>query len=345
MTDYEIQGFDVALVQQIRAALAQKHEQLAQLNRPTRERTSSARNYDSAILALGDYMEQQNHLLPTKGVLEQWRDDLLAGRTGREYAVRTVNARLSAARKLLRAVADDVTDIQVKFVLRDWATVADAKQLIIQDKLEADYGVRLSLASLEALVNSIPTTHVKGLRDRALIALMSGAGLRISEVAALTMRDVFQTENDQGQRGIRVRRGKHNKSRIVVLAGWNSWVLDAVRAYTQRLGLTDDFDEDAVIVRGIRRVKGGYATTQTPLSHRGVQRAVEAYQAEHNDSFIHINAHDLRRTYAKLCKQHGMSWEALRENMGHSSVKVTENYVGHEVDWSERVPNWSIKLM
>ena len=35
--------------------------------------------------------------------------------------------------------------------------------------------------------------------------------------------------------GIRVRRGKHNKSRIVVLNGWNSWVLQAVAAYTDAL--------------------------------------------------------------------------------------------------------------
>jgi hypothetical protein len=39
-----------------------------------------------------------------------------------------------------------------------------------------------------------------------------------------------------------------------------------------------------------------------------------------------------------------MSWDALREQMGHSSVKITEKYVGLEVDWSERKPGWSLDL-
>jgi hypothetical protein len=39
-----------------------------------------------------------------------------------------------------------------------------------------------------------------------------------------------------------------------------------------------------------------------------------------------------------------MSWEVLQANMGHGSVMITEKYVGLEVDWSERVPNWSIEL-
>jgi len=38
-----------------------------------------------------------------------------------------------------------------------------------------------------------------------------------------------------------------------------------------------------------------------------------------------------------------MSWEALREQMGHTSVNITERYVGHEVDWTQRLPGWSFK--
>jgi integrase len=59
---------------------------------------------------------------------------------------------------------------------------------------------------------------------------------------------------------------------------------------------------------------------------------------------VAVDCHELRRTFAKLCKQSGMSWDVLREQLGHSSVTVTEDYVGHQVDWSERVPNWSVEL-
>jgi hypothetical protein len=85
-----------------------------------------------------------------------------------------VNSRLSAVRKLLRAVADDATDNTVKLVLHDSAKVADAKATAIQDKTETDYGRRLTLDSLRGLIHSTDTTTLKGMRDRALIAAMPG---------------------------------------------------------------------------------------------------------------------------------------------------------------------------
>lgn len=285
--------------------------------------------------------------LPTASVLEQWRDDMATGRGpyDKPYAIKTVNSKLAAARKMLRAVAQDVTDLTVKMSLRDWANVSDAKDTVHQDKTGDDYGLRLTLPELERLVNAPDISHVKGLRDRALIALMAGAGLRVAEVVALTLRDVFLTENDQGQRGIKVRRGKHNKSRTVVINSWNSWVIQAVEAYAGALGLSPLEHPDKPIFEGVKRAKGKtYTSNGKTLSKRGAQRAVEAYTVDHQGKPKTVAAHDLRRTYAKLCKQAGMSWDALRENMGHSSVKITENYVGFDVDWSERIPNWSIDI-
>jgi site-specific recombinase XerD len=174
---------------------------------------------------------------------------------------------------------------------------------------------------------------------------MAGTGLRVSEVVALTMEDVFATVNEAGQRGIRVRRGKHNKSRIVIVSGWNSWVLKAIQAYADANRLTLEAHPGATIFRGVKREKGGqYSSQGERLSTRKVEDAVNAYQAEYAGEKVTINCHDLRRTYSKLCKQSGMSWEALHANMGHSSVVVTEKYVGLDVDWSERVPNWTIDL-
>lgn len=343
-----ITTFDTATTQVIADLLKTQHTRLAQLDRPYSERSLTARNYHSALNALGDYLARQDAVLPTKSLLAQWRDEMLDGRadaSGRVYAVRTVNMRLSAVRKLLRAVADDVTDLHVKLVLHDWAKVADAKATVVQDKTGTDYGRRLTLDSLRDLIRSVDIRTLKGLRDRALLAVMAGAGLRVSEVVALTLRDVFDTVNDTGQRGIRVRRGKHHKSRIVVLNGWNSWVLAAVQAYTDALGLSREAQPDAVIFRGVKRERGGqYSSQGERLSARKAEEAVSRYPAEYLGQMTPINPHDLRRTYAKLCRQSGMAWEALRANMGHSSVTVTEKYVGLDVDWSERVPNWTIEL-
>jgi site-specific recombinase XerD len=333
--------------------LADQHTRLAQLDRPTKERTLTARNYDSAIKALGSYIQSVGSELPTKSVLESWRDGLIAD----GKSVRTANARLAGARKLLRAVADDVTDITIKTVLRDWASVEDAKQTALadEDKTESDYGKRFTLESVKRLIKSPNTRNLKGLRDRALIAVMLGAGLRVSEAANLTMRDMFSTINESGQQGIKVVRGKHNKTRVVVLNGWNSWVIKAVQAYTDALGIYPIEQPTERVFRGVKVAKRAtvgnvtrqgvaYVSAGDRITPRNIEGAIAAYTADWNGQQVNVACHDLRRTYAKICKQAGMSWEGLRANMGHSSVTITEAYVGKDVDWSERVPNWKIEI-
>lgn len=345
MTMNAITRFDDATASAIAARLQEQHVRIGQLDRPTSERSITARNYDSAIRALGVYLADIGAPLPTKSILEQWRDSMLTGHAGRVYTVSSVNARLAAVRKLLRAVADDSVDLTIKMVLNDWSKVADAKATTQQDKTETDYGRRLTHSSLSALIHSVDLNTLKGLRDRALIAVLAGAGLRVSEAASLTLRDVFLTTNESGQRGIRIRRGKHNKSRIVVLNGWNSWVFQAVEAYTGALGLSPMEKPDEYVFRGMKRERDGqYSSAGNQISDRSIQNAINDYEAEYQGAMVRIDCHDLRRTYAKLCKQSGMDWDALRENMGHSSVTITEEYVGKEVDWSERVPNWTIEL-
>ncbi len=334
-----LQRFDQSTTDNLVSMLQHQHVRLGQIGQD--KRTITARNYDSAIRALGDYLQQQDKPLPTRSVLEDWREAML--QDGK--AVSTVNARLAAARKLLRAVAADVTDIQVKLVLESWAGVSDAKATIQQDKTEEDYGLRLTLNELQALLDSIDISTLKGLRDRALIALLAGAGLRVSEAVKLNLRDVFLTENPQGQRGIRIRDGKHHKSRVVVLNGWNSWILACIQAYTDVLDLLPMALPDQPVLYGVQRVKGGgYSSTGKRLSVRSAQESVEGLDAQHDGQPVKVAAHDLRRTYAKLCRDAGMDWDALRENLGHADLVTTQRYVGFAVDWDKRIPNWSVKV-
>jgi len=341
MVDPTLATLNDDLHQHLRAMLAQKHIQLAQLDRPTRQRSTTARNYDSALRALSAYMRQQGASLPTRGLLEQWREDMQVGIHGTRYAVRTINARLAAARKLLRGVADDLTDIQLKMALRDWANVADAKGTFVQDKTEQDYGVRLSQAEFTTFVRSIPR-DLRGLRDRALVAVLGGAGLRLSEAVKLTLADVYLALPHDGPHAIRVQRGKHNKSRLVVLGDWDNWILRSLDEYLRAINLNpEDHAQQRVFYRLRRLRDGGYRMGKL-LSMRGAHHILQAYSVRHRGKTIHLSPHDLRRTYAKLCRQNGMSWDALRLNMGHSSVKITENYVGYEMNWQDRKPNWTI---
>ena len=360
------------------AALNAQFLQMAQEDRPAKSRTQTARSYASALRALSAYIQTKGVTLPTRAILDQWREDMLQGRLttdkGKVLAVNSVNVRLAAARALLRGAALRLPALEQRLLLREWAEVADAKAIFRQDLLDEDYGIRLSQPELEAYIAQIRTSTIKGLRDRALIMVLSGAGLRISEAVRLTLADVFLTAHPNGLFGIRVRHGKHRKSRIVVLGPQTHPVFQAVRAYVQALEIPipeplwpdDEFDSladmeadwsearyevsntsDETNLPVFRSLKRGPnrqpVSTNRRLSPRSVERIVATYPARHRKKRIHLAPHDLRRTFAKLCKESGMSWEALREQMGHTSVNITERYVGHEVDWTQRLPGWSFK--
>lgn len=315
---------------------------IGQLDRPNDKRTLTARNYHSSLVALGEYMTENSFTLPTRSVLEQWRDDMADGLIlspkGEPYATSSINARLAAARKLLRQVAADTTDIQLKLVLESWAGVTDAKGITVQDYVEDDYGIRLTLPALEKLLNKPDTRTLIGLRDRTLLVVLAGAGLRVSEAVNLKLSDLGVTEG--GIRGIRVRDSKYRKSRVSVVGAWNNWVFDAIQKYTDVLALKN---EDAVLW-ALERVRGGGHIRAEPLSIRQAQQIVSSYQADYNGAMVAMSAHHLRRTYAKLCRQSGMEWEAIQMNLGHSSLETTQRYVGKEVDWALRVPSWSVHL-
>ena len=75
----------------------------------------------------------------------------------------------------------------------------------------------LTRKQAQALLNAPDITKVKGLRDRAIIALLRGCGLRRSEVAALTMSHVQQRD---GRWGIVDLIGKHGRIRTVPMPAW-----------------------------------------------------------------------------------------------------------------------------
>ena len=93
----------------------------------------------------------------------------------------------------------------------------------------------LSLKQAQALLNAPDITTKKGLRDRAIIAVLLGCALRRSEVAALTMNHVQQRD---GRWCIVDLYGKHGRVRTVPMP---VWVEVAIDAWTAPAGVVDGY--------------------------------------------------------------------------------------------------------
>ena len=167
----------------------------------------------------------------------------------------------------------------------------------------------------------------KGLRDRAILAVLLGCGLRRSEVAALTMSPVQQRD---GQWCIVDLVGKHGRVRTVPMP---TWVKVAIDSWTTAAGVVDGH-----VFRAVNRV--GVAQTAA-LSEKVVWQLLQGYAAA--AGVPGIAPHDLRRTCAKLCRAAGGELEQIQLLFGHASVQTTERNLGTKQDLVH-APNDGIKL-
>ena len=195
----------------------------------------------------------------------------------------------------------------------------------------ASKGVRLGNwltgKQAQSLLNAPDATTNKGLRDRAILAVLLGCGLRRSEVAALTFKHIRQRD---GRWCIVDLVGKHGRVRTVPIP---TWVKVATDAWTTAAGITD-----GPVFRSVTR---GGAIRNTALSEKVVWQLIHPYAEA--AGVAGIAPHDCRRTCAKLCRAAGGELEQIQMLLGPASVQTTERYLGTKQDLVH-APNDGIKL-
>jgi site-specific recombinase XerD len=251
----------------------------------------------------------------TKATVAAWRVALEA----RGLGPISINVRITAVRKLAVEAADN------------GLLAPELAAGITRIKGVAAKGVRLgnwlSVKQAQALLNAPDATTNKGLRDRAVLAVLLGCGLRRSEVAALTMGHVQQRD---GRWCIVDLVGKHGRVRTVPMP---AWVKVAIDAWTSAVGVAEG--------RVFRSVHRGDQVLGAALSEKVVWQLLQGYAAA--ASVPGIAPHDLRRTCAKMCRAAGGELEQIQLLLGHASVQTTERYLGTKQDLAN-APNDGIKL-
>jgi site-specific recombinase XerD len=219
----------------------------------------------------------------------------------------SVNQRLSAIRKLAGEAADNG--------LLD-GTLANGIKTVKGVRQEGRrIGNWLTREQAQDLLNTPDAATLKGLRDRAILAVLIGCGLRRSEAANLTMQHVQQRE---GRWVIVDLVGKRNKTRSVPMPAWCKVALDA---WTVAAGITEKR-----IFRSVH--KGGYVDGEA-MTDQGIADVVGEYTGRYTKEWGFVaTAHDLRRTFAKLAHKGGAGLDQIQLSLGHASIQTTERYLG-----------------
>jgi len=161
---------------------------------------------------------------------------------------------------------------------------------------------------LNALRAACPRRSATGLRNRAMIEAMAGAGLRVSEVVALRPKDIDWTKGT-----VRVNQGKGNKDRVIPVTAETLAHLQAWAAKREALGYN-----------GLRPFFLGLRTGGDELTTRAVQDMVKNLAAR--AGIEHCTPHQLRHTYATGSLADGLTIREVQDLLGHASVATTQIY-------------------
>ena len=165
----------------------------------------------------------------------------------------------------------------------------------------------LSEDEVVRLIDSVDVSVWQGVRDKAILEVLYGCGLRVSEAVGMKVSCVFLKEGF-----VRVI-GKGNKERLVPLG---EMAVEAVEAYLDvRPEPADAESSDAMFLNRYGR----------PLSRVSMFTMIKR-QALAAGIAKEISPHTFRHTFATHLLEHGADLRVVQEMLGHESISTTEIY-------------------
>ena len=214
---------------------------------------------------------------------------------GKPYRATSVVRALSSVRAFHRSL------------LRDGKISIDPTAAVIRPKLPRSLPKPLSVDDV-ARVLAHPDRSAKGLRDRAVLETLYGAGLRISELVGLDVDDV-----DLEEGSVRVL-GKGGKERDVPIG---RYARDSITAYLTRvrpqIATTRSRSALFLNLRGGRLTRqGSTGILQQHVAGAGITKKV--------------SPHTFRHSFATHLLEGGADVRVVQELLGHASVATTQVY-------------------
>lgn len=241
-----------------------------------------------------------------KATVQAYRSDL----ERRGLKPSTINLRLSAIRKLATEAADN------------GMLPGDTAAAISRVRGTPMHGSRagrwLTRNQSQDLLELPDGQSNKGKRDRVILAMLLGCGLRRDELANLT---IGQIQEMHGRWVVADLVGKGSRVRTIVMPSWTKTAIDSWLAAS---GLKDG--------RLIRAVQKDDRVIGSHISSGAIAKIVRGYGV---DLKVAISPHDLRRSYANLAHRGRAPLEQIQMSLGHSSIQTTERYLGVRQDFAD----------
>ena len=210
---------------------------------------------------------------------------------------------------MTRRLRPETINCHLKSIRRFYSYLRDEEQIAVNNPVKTGCKLRLSQPLPKHLKDQEVLRFffvIKSCRDRAMFMLMLRCGLRVEEVANLSLASI-----DWRRSKLYVFNGKGQKDRVVYIS---HDTYRALAAYVkQRLSLR--VKKVFLVEKGTHKGK--------PLSVMGIQKRMEYYAKK---AGLPVSCHQLRHTMATQLLNADADLVSIQDLLGHSRIKTTQRY-------------------
>lgn len=185
----------------------------------------------------------------------------------------------------------------------------DPTELLESPKIGMHLPDVLTLHEIDDVINAIDLSKKEGQRNRAMIELLYSCGLRVSELCALKMSDLYLQEQF-----IRVT-GKGDKQRLVPISSRAIAELEAYFTDRNRIPVKPGYEDYVFISERLKK----------PLSRIMVFHFIKQLVLEAGIK-KNVSPHTFRHSFATHLLEGGASLRVIQAMLGHESIATTEIY-------------------
>ena len=203
-----------------------------------------------------------------------------------------------------------------KYLCREGYIQKNPARLVATPKVPKKIPSFLPIDEAFRLMDIPDSKTLSGLRDKAILETLYGAGIRISELVSLNVTNV-----DLERGYIRVF-GKGRKERIVPLG---NKACESIRVYLNKIHNSKFIIQNSCNGALFLNLRGGRLTSRSGWN------IVNKY-ARKGAIARHISPHSLRHTFATHLLEGGADLRVIQELLGHSSLSTTQKYTHVNLD-------------
>ncbi len=195
-----------------------------------------------------------------------------------------------------------------RFLLYHNYIESDPSELLAMPKKELHLPDVLTVEEINAMVAQIDLSSNEGHRNRAIIEMLYGSGLRVSELVNLKLSNMYRSE------GYMLIQGKGSKQRLVPISPeaekwFQYWMDDRVH-----LDIKPDFKDIAFLNHYGRQLTRAMIFT--------IIKRLTAAAGIHKT----VSPHTLRHSFATHLLQNGADLRVIQQLLGHENITTTEIY-------------------